>query len=263
MTGALWRSALAAALFAVHPLHVESVAWVSERKDVLSTMFWLLTIWAWVWWVRKGGPWRYALAVTVYALGLTAKPMLVTLPCALLLLDFWPLARVRIGRRSKSDPPAEPGANGDVRSIVAVITEKLPLFALAAAMSAMSVFSQGREGAIAHELTAGPRIANAIVSYTIHLRRLIWPSDLSIIYPHPSLYGGSGWPWWNVAISLAILVAITVVALMMMRRRPYAIVGWLWYVGTLVPVIRHSGEYNTSSLQHCFCIHVCIDFFQI
>jgi Tfp pilus assembly protein PilF len=213
-TGSLERSALVAALFAVHPMHVESVAWVAERKDVLSTFFWLLTTWAYVAWVARPRRRTYALVVAAFALGLLAKPMLVTLPCVLLLLDAWPLRR-----------PLRP----------ALLREKLPLFAMALASSAITVVAQRQGGAVMRlELVPlSVRAANAIVAYAQYLRKLVWPVDLAAMYPmsrdlpDPLILAGSA----------ALLVAVTALALGVVRRHPYVLVGWLWFLGTLVPVI--------------------------
>ena len=217
-TGATWRSALVAALFGIHPLRIESVAWAAERKDVLSTFFWLLTTHAWVGWTRYAGVGRYLLVVLGLALGLMAKPMLVTLPFTLLLLDYWPLGRLRVAR-----------------DIWPRVREKLPLLPLVAALVVITIAVQ-RGGATLGSLETYPvsvRIANAIVSYVGYLGMTIWPRDLSVLYVHP----GNTIPLWKVVSSALVLVLITAVALLTRRSRPYLLVGWLWYLGTLVPVI--------------------------
>ena len=214
MTGALWRPALAAGLFAVHPLHVESVAWVAERKDVLSTTFWLLTIGAWLRWLDSRSVPRYVIVVVIFALGLMTKPMLVTLPFTLLLFDFWPL-----GRAGLPD----------------LLKEKAPLFAIAAASCAATVGAQRAGGALQtlERFPLSERLANALVSYAAYLGKVVWPSSLAVFYPYPHL--GRGFP--IVLASALGLVAVTVVALRAARSAPYAAFGWLWYLGTLVPVI--------------------------
>ncbi len=214
MTGALWRSAFVAALFAVHPAHVESVAWVAERKDVLSAFFWFATTWAYVIWVRRPAAWRYARVVGLFALGLMSKPMLVTLPCTLLLLDIWPLDRA-------STPWARR------------ITEKLPLFALAIASSVVTAIFQHGGGAFS-SLDIVPlanRLANAIVSYGRYLETLVWPVNLAMLYPLTDL------PAASVALAGAVVAVLTVLAWIVRRSQPYLLVGWLWFLGTLVPVI--------------------------
>ena len=218
MTGRIWRSALVAALFGLHPLHVESVAWVAERKDVLSTCLWFATTLAYVGYARRPGVRRYLLVVLGYALGLMAKPMLVTLPFTLLLLDYWPLARLT-----------------DVRALRRAIVEKLPLVGLAAAASVVTLIAQAETGALrslaAHSIPV--RIENAAVSYATYLWMTAWPRRLGILYPHP----GGSLSLALVAVSAAALVAVTAIAVALRRSRPYLLVGWLWYVGTLVPVI--------------------------
>jgi protein O-mannosyl-transferase len=231
MTGAVWPSAATAALFAVHPLHVESVAWVSERKDVLSSLFWLLAIWAYVRWVESRRR-SHALQVFVFfLLGLASKPMVVTLPFVLLLLDYWPLKRfpkaaaVRGKRR---------GPIGTHRSFRSLIVEKIPLFILSAVSCVITYAVQHREGSVVsfQALPLGARLANAVVSYALYLRRTVWPSDLCAFYPRPE-----GVAWLSVITALILLMSITATAVRMRETRPYFITGWLWYLGTLVPVI--------------------------
>jgi tetratricopeptide (TPR) repeat protein len=217
MTHALWRSALAAALFAVHPLHVESVAWVAERKDVLSTFFWVLALGAYVRWTRAPHLTRYALVVLAFALGLMAKPMLVTFPFVLLLLDAWPLGRVASGVRP-----------------MRLVWEKVPLFALAAAASAITVVAQGAGGAVRSiaDVSIYDRMANALLSYAGYLGKTLWPVDLACFYPYRR-----GTPAVAVGAAALLLAAISVATIRAARRRPYLLVGWLWFLGTLVPVI--------------------------
>jgi tetratricopeptide (TPR) repeat protein len=217
MTGALLRSAFVAALFALHPLHVESVAWVAERKDVLSTLFFMLTLWGYVAYARRPRWSRYAAVLALFALGLMAKPMLVTLPFVLLLLDFWPLARA--------------APLGAWRQLV---LEKLPLLALAIASSAMTFLTQQQAGAVKalDVLPFGRRVANAVVAYVAYIGQMLWPVGLVPLYPYPASR-----PAWQVAGAVLVLTAISVAAIRAARRHPYLPVGWLWYVGTLVPVI--------------------------
>jgi tetratricopeptide (TPR) repeat protein len=218
MTGSLGRSAFVAGLFALHPLHVESVAWAAERKDVLSALFLVLTLHAWVGWARRPTGARYALALVCFALGLLAKPMLVTLPFVLLLLDWWPLRRF------------EPA-----RGFMRLVTEKLPFFALAIGSSAATLIAQSRGGAVSSVdvLPLGARLANALVSYAQYLGQTLWPLDLAVLYPHPR----AGVPVGQVLISCGVVGGLTLLALVWRRSRPSFLVGWLWYLGTLVPVI--------------------------
>lgn len=241
MTGAVWPGALVAVLFALHPMHVESVAWVSERKDVLSTMFGLLTIFAYVRYTRRPRFNRYALVALLFALCLMAKPMLVTLPFILMLLDYWPLRRngtakeaTAESRRNKRHLKAGPGASiGE--TLKRSFLEKLPLFVLSALSSAVTMIAQSRGGATLSliQVPLGRRFENAIVSYCKYLLALVWPLDLAVFYPLKMSF-----PFAQVVVSVVILFAATVVAVILARSgRPYAIVGWLWFLGTLVPVI--------------------------
>jgi tetratricopeptide (TPR) repeat protein len=235
LTGALWRPALVAALFGLHPLHVESVAWVAERKDVLSTFFGMLALLAYLGYVRRPAPSRYLLVAALLALGLMSKPMLVTFPFLLLLLDYWPLGRLF------ASGSAETGAGDPVRVRPApvgwrlVVLEKVPLLALSGLSAALTLYAQQRGGAI-EPLTAlpfGDRLANALVSYVRYLGLMLWPIGLAPFYPHPQ----GPLPVWQVAAAAILLAALSVLALALARRRPYALVGWLWYLGSLVPVI--------------------------
>lgn len=250
LTGALGTSALCAAWFAWHPLRVESVAWVSERKDVLSGLFFFATLLAYARYARAissaaervsissvatgrspkgvtasatgpkavGRPWLwYGAAMLFFALGLMAKPMLVTLPCVLLLLDVWPLRRLG-------------GEKGEPLS--GVILEKIPFFALAAASSYVTYLVQRGGGSVTQALSFPDRLANAFVSVVRYLGQLAWPFDLAAIYPHPG-----EWPARKVVACLVIVVALTALALWQRRRRPWVLIGWLWFLGMLVPVI--------------------------
>jgi len=226
MTGTLWRSAAVAALFGVHPLHVESVAWVAERKDVLSTLFWFLAAAAYLRYARRPAWGRYLPVAALFTLGLMAKPMLVTLPFVLLLLDFWPLGRWR------GPVPARGGLSAVRRGL---LLEKVPLLVLAAGSSAVTFLAQ-QKGASVTSLEAFPllpRIGNALVSYVTYLFKTAWPLDLAVFYPHP----GSGTPLWRLLAAVAVLALLSILAVVMSRRRPYLAAGWLWYLGTLVPVI--------------------------
>jgi protein O-mannosyl-transferase len=225
MTGALWKSAVVAALFGVHPLHVESVAWISERKDVLSTFFGLLAIASYTRFTRAASRSAYALACVTYACSLMAKPMLVTLPLLLLLLDYWPLGRL----------PLE-GASAPERAIWRRrIVEKLPLLALALVFSVFTLLAQRSGGAVASmdRVPLAARIENAVVAYAAYLGKMVWPRDLAAFYPHP----GATLPGWKVALSAGVLLGASGVAVRARRRVPAVAVGWLWYLGTLVPVI--------------------------
>jgi Flp pilus assembly protein TadD len=205
-------------MFAVHPLHVESVAWIAERKDVLSTMLWLLTIWAYVVYVRQPNARRYATVALLFALGLMAKPMLVTLPFVLVLLDYWPLGRVT------------PEFSGIIKSV----QEKLPLIALAVASSIVTFAVQLHGGAVSglDAMPLGLRVENALVSYVTYMAKLLWPAGLAALYPLPKSISG-----WEAAGSIAVLIGISVAVFVYGNRRSYIPMGWLWYLGTLVPVI--------------------------
>jgi tetratricopeptide (TPR) repeat protein len=220
LTGALWPAALAAALFALHPLRVESVAWIAERKDVLSTALWLLATLAWVRWVRRPSAARYAAAAALLALGLMAKPMLVTFPASLLVLDYWPLGRA-VGR----------GRVPWGRLVV----EKVPLFGLALGSAAVTFLAQRAGGAVSalEVVPLAGRAANAVRAYGWYLLKEVWPTDLAVPYLLPM----NGWPVWQVAGAGAALVALTALAVQYARRWPHLAVGWAWYVGTLVPVV--------------------------
>jgi protein O-mannosyl-transferase len=222
-------SAFVAALFALHPLHVEVVAWVSQRKELLSTGFGLLAALAYVTWTRRGGLARYAVMLFAFAAALAAKSMLVTLPFALLLLDYWPLARTTFGPRAADATP---------RPLRRLLLEKLPLFALSAAASVNAFAAQQIARGHAPELSLALRVAHAAVAYCRYVALALWPSPLSVMYPHPFAPELGGEPWSSVAVaaSIAALIAITAAALAA-RRRPYLAIGWLWFLGTLVPVI--------------------------
>ena len=228
MTRALWPSAFVAAVFAVHPLHVESVAWAAERKDALSGVFWMLGILAWARYTERPSLGTYGIVMLCLALGLLAKPVVVTLPFALLLLDYWPL------RRLAPEGAAAPWPLDRARLVRAVL-EKLPLLVLVAAASVITFTVQRQTGAmhIAEQLLFDQRLANAAVSYVTYLAQSVWPSGLAVLYPHP----GAGLPAWQVAGSALLLALLSALSLRWTRTRPYLAVGWLWYLGTLVPMI--------------------------
>ena len=218
-TGATGRSVFVAALFGVHPMHVESVAWVSERKDVLSTLFWLLAMWAYVSYVRRPAWTRYLLVCLWMALGLASKPMLVTLPFALLLFDIWPLRRW-------------PAAKGP--GLGRLVMEKVPLLTLAVTSSVITVLVQRQGGAVTGLglLPLGTRIENALVAYARYVGKSIWPTNMAVFYPYSEHLPAA----WIYGSAVGLVLA-SIVALRLVRRHPYVPVGWFWFVGTLVPVI--------------------------
>jgi Tfp pilus assembly protein PilF len=225
MTGAVWQSALVGALFAIHPLHVESVAWIAERKDLLSTFFWLLAMLAYHWYVRRPGIRRYLLVAFAFACGLMSKPMVVTLPLVLLLLDFWPLGRFA------GTPVLGQTVTVDSRWLVA---EKLPLLAMSAASSVITVMAQARGDAVAplEMVSFTARLANAVVSYLKYAWLTLWPHPLLAWYQHPGMPPAS-----LIALACLFLVAGGLFSILLARRHPWFTVGWLWWLGTLVPVI--------------------------
>ncbi|MCX5757044.1 MAG: tetratricopeptide repeat protein, partial [Candidatus Hydrogenedentes bacterium] len=229
MTKEMWASAWVAAIFALHPLHVESVAWISERKDVLSGFLWILTMAAYTWYVRRPNVGRMALTAALFALGLTAKPMLVTLPAALLLLDYWPLRRYEVRSAIPSAFSLQPSV------CIRLLLEKAPLFALAAASSIITFVVQRSGGGVVtvDAIPVWARLANVPVAYVRYLLLTAWPAHLGVFYPHLR----AAIPLWQPVLASAVLIAITATAVAYWRRHPYGIVGWLWYLGTLVPVI--------------------------
>ncbi len=215
MTRAVWASAFVAAVFALHPLHVESVAWIAERKDVLSAFFCILTIWAYVRYTERVSFGRFAVVMVLFALGLMSKPMVVTLPFVLLLLDYWPLCRFKnVGR---------------------LIAEKLPLFALAATSSIITFIVQKNYGAVAQTETVGLglRASNAIVSYVMYITKMVWPSGLAVLYP----LSNETLPLQQWVVSLIIVLVVSIGVIWTTKQQRYLTTGWLWYVGTLIPVI--------------------------
>ncbi len=276
MTGAEVRSALVAALFALHPLHVESVAWVAERKDVLSTFFGMLTVWAYARYAARPKAARYLPVLLFFALGLMAKPMLVTLPCVLLLLDYWPLGRLDHARWATMPRPTSqfgpnsfgptperrapalhespnhtrqswssalrgrdaeaPGSSSIAPrcSWSRLVIEKLPLFLLALGSCVVTFFVQQKGGAVGtlEKFPLAMRLANSLITYVAYLGKMLVPAKLAAFYPYPD-----GYPVWQVAGAGLVLVVVTALAVAWARRRPYLLVGWLWYLGTLVPVV--------------------------
>ncbi len=232
-TGAPWAPACVAALFALHPLHVESVAWVAERKDVLCGLFFLLSLCAYLGYARRPGVLRYLAVLLFSALAMGSKPMAVTLPGVLLLLDVWPLGRA----------PWPGQSDGPLRGTrwSRLVLEKLPVLALSALTSAVAVWSQAADRAMGNlaTLPVTDRLANAIVSYVSYLGKALWPHDLAIFYPHPALVGSgdsASFGWRVLGAGLALLL-LTALALWRSRKQPEVAVGWLWYLGMLVPVI--------------------------
>lgn len=226
-TGRFGPSLFVAALFAVHPINVESVAWIAERKNVLCTMFFFLTLWAYGWYARKPDWKRYLAVAALFACGLASKPMVITLPFVLLLLDYWPLSRVKGAHgQSNTPPPTLPWSR--------LVLEKLPLFALSTASALITMQAQQAGGAIrtTAEVSFGARIATAIWAYAMYLWKMVWPAHLAPLYPHP----GDSLAAWQVLVAFLVLLAVSA-TVWRFRERRYLLVGWLWFLGTLVPVI--------------------------
>ncbi len=232
MTRALWPSAFVAVAFALHPMHVESVAWVAERKDVLSGLFWMLTIAAYLRYVKSPSVSRYLPVLIAFALGLMAKPMLVTLPFVLLLLDYWPLERFQ-----RSAPGTSSTKQFQKKRVLGLMKEKIPLFLCCIASSVITFFVQQKAGAMLFTETGtaplATRLANALVSYIVYMGKMVCPINLAVLYPYPA----DGSPLWQPITAFAVLVVISLIVLRLAKRKPYLLVGWLWYVGTMVPVI--------------------------
>jgi hypothetical protein len=236
MTQALWPSFFVAAAFAFHPMHIQSVAWIAERKDVLSTLFWMLTLLAYVNYVKRPGLLRYMTTILLFALGLMAKPMLVTLPFVLLLLDYWPLNRFgpqtakTSGRQSsKSDPI------GFKHQVYRLVIEKIPFFVLCAISSVITFLVQQSSGAVV-DITTWPqssRVTNAFISYAKYIGKMFWPQDLAIFYPFDPV----GFPFWQIVLCILLLLFISIFVIYAGRKRGYLPVGWFWFVVTLLPVI--------------------------
>lgn len=241
LTGAFWPSAFVAAFFGLHPLHVESVAWASERKDVLSTAFWMLTTLAYVQYVKQPGMKRYLPVLALFTLGLLAKPMLVTLPFVFLLLDFWPFKRFEIGAKTPGEPELSGAGLVSIddqkrgNTLVKLIIEKVPLLVLSVISSVVTFMAQRSGGAVfpLEKMPVLIRVENAFVSYVSYIWKMIWPFDLAFFYPHPAFILSIS----TIIFSIVLIVSLTFVFLWFGRKRHYLAVGWLWYLGTLVPVI--------------------------
>ena len=226
MTGAIWPSSVVAILFAVHPIHVESVAWVSERKDVLFAFFWMLAMWFYVRYAQNPGIRRYIPLMLCYILGLMAKPMIVTLPFVLLLLDYWPLKRLQIKEKNH---PAEQQQN-----LLTLVLEKVPLFILTVVVSVITFVLQKSGGAVTSlsTLPVSDRLFNSLISYVKYLGKMVWPHPLAVLYSRPDAL-----PAWQWALSLILLLAFSILIFHYRKNHPYLPVGWLWFLGTMVPVI--------------------------
>jgi tetratricopeptide (TPR) repeat protein len=236
MTGSIWRSALVAAIFAIHPLRAESVVWIEERKDVLSGLFFMLTLAAYLHYTRKPSLLRYVTMSTLFAAGLLSKPMLVSTPFILLLLDYWPLDR---SQRSevRGQPPARKSLRLGERSEIGIwlqlAKEKIPLFAFSIIVAILTSRGIAPAHSAADQLPFLTRIGNAFVSYLVYIWQMIWPANLGVFYPYPQ----NGLPLWQPAVAAVILFAATAVVFAVRQSRPYLLVGWLWYLSMLLPVI--------------------------
>jgi len=239
MTGAIWRSAFVSALFALHPVNVDAVAWLAERKTLVSSFFWMMTLLAYTFYVTKMNVLRYCAVLSCYVLGLLAKPMLVTLPFVLLLLDFWPLKRFSLpfsttGTRMEEEDAKTARDTRYTMKPMRLVMEKIPLLVLALASVAMSILSYRAVEAseTSRNVPFLLRMENAVVSYLKYFEKMVWPHDLTFYYPFPHSI-----PAWKLFLAMVFLAAISLAALRMARRAPYIMVGWLWYLGTLVPVL--------------------------
>jgi len=239
MTGAIWQSAFVAVVFALHPLNVESVAWVAERKNVLSTFFLLLTIWAYIRYAEKPTTKRYSFVFLLFAFGLMSKSMVVTLPFVLLLLDYWPLERFKLGRREREFKIAQKDKyfNGE-KNISKLVLEKFPLLILSALCSITTLILFKNHTQVGESVAQDPVsiltiLTNVIISYFEYLWKMLWPKGLAILYAHP---GNTLAVWKGVLCGIALLV-ITTISIKLIRKAPYFVVGWFWYLGTLIPVI--------------------------
>jgi Flp pilus assembly protein TadD len=234
MTGEVWPSIFVAAVFALHPLNVESVAWLAERKSVLSSFFWMLTIAAYIRYSENPGIWKYLLVILVFSLGLMAKPIVVTVPFVLLLLDYWPLSRFRWAPQSriKNLPQAATvGISYKSSSAWRLVGEKIPLIVLAAVLSVITFIAQ-KGGKVVKPIPPIVRTTNAVVSYGRYIWKMLWPNKLAVFYPHPRVVETGPLVGWSI-----LLLCISILALFWRRRRPWLLVGWLWYIGTLIPVV--------------------------
>jgi len=236
MTGSVYRSAFVAALFAVHPLNVDSVAWIAERKNLLSTFFWMLSLLSYKRYTENPKPDQYMLTLILFALGLMVKPMLVTLPFVFLLLDFWPLKRLKLGQRQEFglELPQTRATEKQRTDVSKLFIEKIPFFALSLVSVWLSISStQHINNMVAADTVPMTlRISNALVSYVSYIGKMIWPFELAVYYPYPESI-----PLWRVAGAGVLLTAATGLFVFLINRRSYLAVGWFWYLGTLVPVI--------------------------
>ncbi|MGB5218291.1 MAG: tetratricopeptide repeat protein [Smithella sp.] len=228
LTGAIWRSAFVAVLFAIHPINVESIVWISERKNVLSTFFWMMTMLFYARYVKEPEWKRYLPVIICFALGLMSKPMLVTLPFVLLLMDYWPLERAVISPQNNMERNTT-----RKEKISFLILEKIPLFILSALTVFINIYTPGHDTETQFLRTTGfiERINNAIFSYIMYIKKLFWPTDLSIFYLYLNI------PAWQIFLCAVLLILITIWVCRYFRQYPYLPVGWFWYLGTLVPVI--------------------------
>lgn len=226
MTGAFWRCAFVAVMFAWHPVHVESVAWIAERKDVLSTFFMMLTLLAYSGYARKPGTLKYLVTLALFALGLMSKPMLVTLPFVLLLLDFWPL------QRWGSSPSVASGATAK-KTFLNLVLEKMPFFFLSAVCSYVTYVVQSTGGTTrALDVSLVTRLVNALISYCRYAGKLFWPSNLAVFYPYDK-----NPPVWQILGSMFLVAGVSAFSMAWFRKKPWLCAGWFWFLGTLVPVI--------------------------
>jgi len=230
VTDVAWKSFSVAALFALHPLHVESVAWVAERKDVLSAFFWFLTLFLYIEWVKNKSRILYVIILITYTLGLMSKPMLVTLPVVMLLVDYWPLQR----HIAHIENAKEKQAPGLLNWMVFSLREKIPFLLLSVVSSVTTIYAQNKGGALKtlDLFSLWQRMGNAVTSYCKYLFKTVWPTDLAIYYPFPKSI-----VIWQVVLSFIVLLLVTVMALNVRKRHPYFVVGWLWFLVTLIPVI--------------------------
>jgi len=230
MSGVLWRSAMVAALFALHPLHVESVAWISERKDILSTFFGILTLTAYVRYTRMHGLKRYTQMTVLFICSIMSKPMMVTLPFLMLVLDFWPLKRIDTMKKDSGHKTIK----GTFSNLLLRVREKTTLFIVAIISGIVTICAQHSGGAVQSikHLDLGDRMMNAAVSYCTYIWKMVWPTGLSVYYPYPNTFA-----FLYVGLCLALIVTVTIAVIMFKDERPYFASGWLWYVGTLLPVI--------------------------
>ncbi len=229
MTGALYRSAFVAALFALHPLHVESVAWVSERKDVLSAFFWFLTMWAYVLYAQKPDWKKYLLVLFFFVLGLTAKPMLVTLPFVLLLMDYWPLGRMKFTKTMLDNH-----LGAEEKSLSLLLWEKTPLLLLSFFSCVVTYVAQDKYNAVIslQNVSLSQRICNAVNSYVGYLEKTFWFQKLEVFYPYPDRFESL-----EIAVAITLIILLSALAFILIKKIPCLAVGWFWYLGTLIPVI--------------------------